>query len=54
MRQPQVFETAPERMAAGRPVGDAFLPLAAEGPLRDMVFPADHAAGASSSYAPHK
>lgn len=47
-----MFENAQERMAAGRPVMDGFRPLAGEGELQDLVFPATSAAAGQDALAP--
>lgn len=43
-----LFESAQERMAAGRPVGEAFRPLAGDQAIREAVFPGEHQAGAAA------
>ncbi|KAJ9533555.1 hypothetical protein QJQ45_026610, partial [Haematococcus lacustris] len=43
-----LFESAQERMAAGRPVGEAFRPLAGDRAIREAVFPGEHQAGAAA------
>ncbi|KAG2435131.1 hypothetical protein HXX76_007216 [Chlamydomonas incerta] len=48
-----VFETLRERLAAGRPVGEAFRPLADDAELRDLVFPGGHSADSADAYVPN-
>ncbi|GFR40194.1 hypothetical protein Agub_g754, partial [Astrephomene gubernaculifera] len=47
-----VFETAQERLMAGRPVGQDFRPLADDAPIRDLVFPGDHGAASAEAFVP--
>ncbi|KAG2425408.1 hypothetical protein HYH02_015017 [Chlamydomonas schloesseri] len=49
-----VFETARERLVAGRPVGEDFRPLADDPALRDMVFPEGHSADSADAYVPNR
>mgnify|MGYP001807443719 CR=1 FL=1 len=49
-----MFETLRERLAAGRPVGEDFRPLADDPALRDLVFPEGHSADGAEAYVPNR